>query len=220
MPLSPEHLGPMPSATLSKCGKPGHRAELCGIRCPKCSKLGHTAERCRSAPTQTPSTPPQQPCVLLHLLREEQPRRSKLGPVRPRLQATQDQAGCEVSAGKLGSCQDALPGPRGRQRAGVLADDDMENHNENDNGGFVTFPFRNNELSISIGAVSTQACIDSGADLNVISANFLDRLSVQHRNKFKPKTSKIFCANGSTALVLGQATLPVHIVDRFPSHSM
>ena len=83
-----------------------------------------------------------------------------------------------------------------------------------DNGGFVTFPFSNNELSVSIGPVCTQAIIDSGADLNVISFEFLNTLPVHFKNKFKPKTSEIYCANGSTATVLGEVSLPVDIANK------
>ena len=82
---------------------------------------------------------------------------------------------------------------------------------DDENGGFVTFPFSSNELSISIGTVYTLAKIDSGADINVITKSFLDSLPIHFKNKFPRKSSQIYCANGSTASVLGEVALPIDI---------
>ena len=57
------------------------------------------------------------------------------------------------------------------------------------------------------------AKIDSGADLNIISTHYLDKLPVHLKNKIKYKNSEVYCANGSTARVLGEIALPVDIVN-------
>ncbi len=80
----------------------------------------------------------------------------------------------------------------------------------NADGGF-DFPFTNNELLVSVGTCSTLAKIDSGADLNVISKTFLEKLPIQYKNKFRHKPQEIFCANGTTAHVFGEISLPICI---------
>ena len=102
----------------------------------------------------------------------------------------------------------------GNYRAEASASDHWTDTMTNDNGGFDTFPFSNNELTVSIGSVRTMAKIDSGADLNVISKQFLDTLPVHFKNKFRRKNSQIYCANGSVAQVLGEVALPMDIVNK------
>ena len=73
--------------------------------------------------------------------------------------------------------------PTGADHLGTPYDDDQGHDIEN--GGFVTFPFSSNELRVSIGTKTAMACIDSGADLNVISATLLQSLPLHLRTKLR-----------------------------------
>ena len=60
---------------------------------------------------------------------------------------------------------------------------------DKEKGLYTTFSFQDNEMSVSIGATTTLAKIDSGSDFNVISKTFLDTLPVVIQNKIKANNS-------------------------------
>ena len=69
-------------------------------------------------------------------------------------------------------------------------------------------------MPFSIGGTTTLAKIDTGSDFNVILRRFLDTLPVFIQNKIKPHDSKVMCANGTTANVLGQISVSNTILGR------
>ena len=83
---------------------------------------------------------------------------------------------------------------------------------DTEKGLYTTFSFQDNKMPFSIGGTTALAKIDTGSGFNVILKRFLDTLPVYIQNKIIADNSKVMCANGTTANVLGQILVSITIL--------
>ena len=165
-----------------KCGKIGHTASQCRVKCSHCNRWSHRANACCQAKVQQSQG---------QELATESSFRHWRGHMRKKCFWDLD--------GPINS-------PRKQQQRNLLAPglatrpqrehtpeippalDTCNTQRQNrlrQGHGKWTFYFKNNQLPIGIGTTTTTAKLDSGADVNIISKQFLDTCLVNIKAYFK-----------------------------------